>query len=55
MVAKIGTNVDYAPHIEYGTVKAGSGGVWAFLRPAIIGQRANIEKRFRKALIEAIK
>ncbi len=54
MVAKVGTNVEYAPHIEYGTEYAGQGGVWAFLRPAFIGQVNNIKERFRKALREAI-
>jgi hypothetical protein len=55
MVAIIGTNVEYAPHIEYGTVRAGQGGIWSFLRSAIIGQRENIRERFKKALTEGVK
>lgn len=38
--AKVGTNVDYAPHVEYGTHKMDAK---PYLRPAIDAQRANIE------------
>ncbi len=55
MIAKIGTNVEYAPHIEFGTIHSGQGGIWSFLRRAYYGQRSNIIKRFHDALEEGVK
>ena len=42
--ATIGTNVNYAPHVEYGTVKMGA---QPYLRPAIDSNRRNIVDLFR--------
>ena len=39
--ARVGTNVDYAPHIEYGTVNMAA---QSFLRPALDRNKAQIEK-----------
>jgi hypothetical protein len=51
MVVNIGTNVEYAIDIEYGTENnRGKGGVWSFLRRALIGQKKNIENKFIKYL-----
>jgi hypothetical protein len=56
MKVNIGTNVEYAQSIEYGTKNnGGKGGTWSFLRRALIGQKKNIEAKFRKYLNLAIR
>ena len=39
--ARVGTNVDYAPHLEYGTVKMAA---QPYLRPSLDSNKSQIEK-----------
>ena len=39
--ARVGTNVDYAPHLEYGTVKMAA---QPYLRPSLDNNKSQIEK-----------
>ena len=41
----VGTNVEYAPHLEYGTVKMGA---QPYLRPALNAEKNNILRDFGK-------
>ena len=43
----IGTNVHYAPHIEYGTVKTSA---QPFLRPGILNNKQELANTFAKAM-----
>lgn len=43
----VGTNVDYFPHVEFGTVKAPA---QPFLRPAWEAERPKLQKRIRDLL-----
>jgi len=49
---EIGTPVDYAPHVEYGTVRSRAK---PYLRPAGDGNRGKVELIFQKNLRMAMK
>lgn len=51
--AHIGTNVEYAPYVEYGTSKMPGGK--PFLRPALLSNKANVNRIMRDAYQAAIK
>ena len=50
--ARVGTNVDYAPHLEYGTVNMAA---QSFLRPALDRNKAQIEKNIGDVIGKAAK
>ena len=50
--AKIGTNVDYAPYLEYGTHKMAA---QPYLRPALDSNKARIEKMIGDVIGKALK
>ncbi len=50
--ARVGTNVEYAPFIELGTVKMAA---QPYLNPALEQNKGNIKKIFADALKEAVK
>ena len=47
----VGTNVEYAPYMEYGTVRIPSGR--PFLRPALRVMKPRLKTNWRKAMREA--
>lgn len=50
--ARVGTNVEYAPFVELGTVKMAA---QPYLNPALEQNKGNIKKIFADALKEAVK
>ena len=50
--ARVGTNVDYAPHVEFGTKKMSA---QPYLRPALDNNRNQIEKMIADAISKAVK
>ena len=50
--ARVGTNVEYAPYVEYGTVKMAA---QPYLRPALDKNRAAIQKMVADAISKAVK
>lgn len=52
VIAIVGTNVEYAPYVEYGTYKMDA---QPFLFPALINNRDNINQIMRQAFHSAIK
>ena len=50
--AEVGTNVEYAPHVEYGTRHKAAR---PFLYPSLVDNKQNITKIFDKAITDAMK
>lgn len=50
--AHVGTNVDYAQHIEYGTVRSPA---QPYLRPALANRRGSVTKIVRDTIREAMR
>lgn len=50
--ARVGTNVEYAPFVELGTVKMAA---QPYLNPALEANKGNIKKIFADALKEAVR
>ena len=51
-VAHIGTNVEYAQHVEFGTFKMTK---QPFLRPALDASRSDVQRIMQKEIHEALK
>ena len=49
----VGSNVEYAQHVEYGTRYTGSG--WPYLRPALDDSRRDAQKIYRDELKAAFR
>ena len=47
LAARVGTNVDYAPHVEYGTSRMAA---QPYLTPAFFAEVPRFEERLRRAL-----
>lgn len=50
ILTEVGTNVEYAPHVEYGTRKMAA---QPYLRPAVDEVSSKLERRIRMAVLEA--
>ena len=50
--ARVGTNVEYAPYVEYGTKKMSA---QPYLRPALANNKSAIEKMIADAISKAVK
>ena len=50
--ARVGTNVEYAPYVEYGTRKMAA---QPYLRPALDNNKKQIENMIKEAISRAVK
>ena len=50
--ARVGTNVEYAPYVEYGTKKMSA---QPYLRPALDNNKSAIENMIKDAISKAVK